>query len=504
MLASLFALTALLSIVSAQCPKINTRYECRELPDATRQSIFTAIKAMMDKGAYTKYVDQHVAVTSTAHGVPEFLPWHRHYLHTFEQEVGQTMCYWDWATDAQAPEYSMINAPGWCGTDGKGSCVTDGFFGTYKYQGSCSTTQWDGGSGKIGALYSIDYVAKLVSENTSYDNFRVAYEGTAHARVHNGIGAMFSQMQSVTDPLFFFHHGNVDRHYAIWQWANPSHAQDYPKPTSTQLPNFPGITVASQFNTQASPYCYTYSNMDIISHGRSTAGLDRRGLLTLPAPPRLARRSDGDGSSIQCGTTDEATGQHYPPCGDDRHNLVDLRDVKPTPDAWLKMEGLNITTIRDIEDDHRQYIHSLNKLPGYVSPSALYNRPALLSEAVKRGGTGFYVYDSNGKKTTLPCPQKYKNHPEKAVKYLRKHAEKHYPVQDYDDVHGKLKDVVGAQLANNLVKAGKKHANKPYTAVEDEAEYCEPEGDYGDDNASSYGKKPHHRHHHHHKKHYND
>jgi len=390
----------------------------------------------------------------------------------------------------------MMNAPGWCGTDGDGSCVSDGFFGTFNYQGNCATTQWDGGKGKIGALYSIDYVAKLVSENTVYDNFRVGYEGTAHARVHNGIGAMFSQMQSVANPLFFFHHGNVDRHYAIWQWANPSHANDYPKPTSTQLPNFPGITVAMQFNTQASPYCYTYSNMDIVNHGRSTAGLDRRGLLTLPAPPRLARRSD-DSSSGQCGTTDPTTGQQNLPCDDDRSNLMDLRDVKPTPDWWLKMNGLNITLIREFEAQHKDFIHSLNKLPGYVSPSALYNRPALLGEMVKRGNSGFYVYDQGGSKKTLPCPQKYKQHPEKAVKYLRKHAEKHYPVQGYDDVCGKLKDTVGSQLAYNLVQAGKKHANKPYTPIEDEAEYCEDEeGGYGDD-ASSYGE-----HHHHHKKHY--
>jgi tyrosinase len=458
------------SAINAQCATMRTRYECRELPEASRKNMFAAFKSMIEGGRLTKYIDMHVEVTSTAHGVPEFLPWHREYLARIEKDLGADLCYWDWASDAQAPEASTMHMSGWFGSDGKGACVKDAFWSSYQYQGECISSQWDGPNSSIGAMHSIDYIAKIISDATTYDGFRVPYEGTAHARVHNGIGAMFSKMMSPANPLFFMHHANVDRHWAIWQWAHPSAATDFPKATSTQLPVF-NVPVSNTFDTRS--YCYVYSNMDIISAGRSKAGLNRRSL-TVPVAPedpkivRLAKRH-----CDKCGEID-ADGYRIP-CDDDRSNLIDLRAVKPTPEWWLKMNNINCTAIRDYEAKHDQYIMKLNQIPGYVSPSALYNRPKLLSKLVQDGKVdNFVVYDKDHKKVSLPCVKKYQKNPEEGVKNLRENCAKNYEIKSYDDpkLVDSLRKTVGP-VADCLINAGKKWANKGYEPIKEELEYCE-------------------------------
>jgi tyrosinase len=43
-------------------------------------------------------------------------------------------------------------------------------------------------------------------------------EGGAHAWGHNGIGAVMSdKYASPGDPVFFLHHGFIDRNFRLWQ-----------------------------------------------------------------------------------------------------------------------------------------------------------------------------------------------------------------------------------------------------------------------------------------------
>jgi len=286
--------------------------------------------------------------------------------------------------------------------------------------------------------------------------------------VHNGIGGSFSKMWSPANPLFFVHHANVDRHYAIWQSAHPENAKDFPKPLTTQIPVY-NVTVGSVMDIGQQPYCYTYTNMDIMNSGRSTAGLNRRSLVTRRQQQRLKRRSSSGSFTInedlcytKCGQMDEKTGIHYPPCDDDRQNMIDIRDVKPTPESWLAMNNLNVSKIRTYEKEHRSYIHALNKLPGYVSPSALYNRPKLLTNLVSRGQTNFFLYNENHTRQALECPLKLREQPTQIPGFLRSQVEQRYGVKGYGDVKDKLHDLLGDELAQTLIKCGNKFANNPY------------------------------------------
>ncbi len=58
---------------------------------------------------------------------------------------------------------------------------------------------------------------------TTYANYRPCLEMGPHAYGHNGIGAVMSDVYpSPSDPIFFMHHGFIDRNWYRWQNANPS------------------------------------------------------------------------------------------------------------------------------------------------------------------------------------------------------------------------------------------------------------------------------------------
>lgn len=60
-------------------------------------------------------------------------------------------------------------------------------------------------------------LAQTIFNNPRYANFRVRLEGTPHAQPHNWVGGTMGSHYSPDDPIFFLHHVNVDRLWALWQ-----------------------------------------------------------------------------------------------------------------------------------------------------------------------------------------------------------------------------------------------------------------------------------------------
>ena len=102
------------------------------LSAAERAALVTAIKTMKSKpdpdgvagNLYDKYVLQHSLTMRTAsppntdpnvcnmaHRGPSFCPWHREFLRRFEQDLGVSLPYWDWAADQASG--SPETAPVW-------------------------------------------------------------------------------------------------------------------------------------------------------------------------------------------------------------------------------------------------------------------------------------------------------------------------------------------------------------------------------------------------------
>jgi len=331
----------------------------------------------------------------------------------------------------------------------------------------------------------VDYIAKLITDSKTYDSFRTDYEGTAHARVHNGIGGDFAQMISPMDPRFFLHHGNVDRHYAIWQKTHPDMTNDYPKDAAkTMLPLF-NVPVNTCFDHTGPGYCYTYSNMDIVTTGRSTLGLNKRSLpVASEGFSRLARRLMRRDDATLSNVADSS----------DRGNMVDLRAVNPAPDWWISMNNLNATRIRELEQEHGIFVDTLNSLPGYVSPCALYNRPTLLERIIEKPHIHeVYIPSLSGAEPTrVNCSEFRPGNTNGAVGMLRQKVQEAYKPVDYDALRNNLKETVGSELAGFLADCGKRFANKPFEYRPEDHPEDHPQAVQPAEEA----KQPEHHHHH--------
>lgn len=201
-------------------------------------------------------------------GSYSFLSWHRYFLYRFELQLqsyvpgeGLMLPYWDWTDPASLMTDTFL------GPDGAGgsNIVSSGYFAQYApgtpdvpaTPGGNPTplpgwwpaglTGWSLPSG-FGALAgpltrnlslpgSLPSVADIQATlaRADYSGFQNTLESGAGADVisqmHNGLhgwvgGHMSSLTGSPFDPLFYLHHCNIDRLWAMWQ--ADGHATEYP------------------------------------------------------------------------------------------------------------------------------------------------------------------------------------------------------------------------------------------------------------------------------------
>jgi tyrosinase len=167
-----------------------------------RDAFNQALQAALADGSYDPFPTIH----SQPHmmhgfmgpmGALRFLPWHRAFLYQFEQMLqshvpGVAIPYWDWANDPTLPAWLYL-PPG----------VTRGPDISY-----APPTQNDINNNVLAAN---DYVT--MTQNLE------GYHNTMH--MYAGGNKMPNPAVSPQDPLFWLHHANVDRIWALWQGANP-------------------------------------------------------------------------------------------------------------------------------------------------------------------------------------------------------------------------------------------------------------------------------------------
>lgn len=149
------------------------------------------------------------------HWGPAFLPWHRDFLGKLEialQKFDPTIAlpYWDWAK----PDAQDIDVSPWKEFFG-GRPNIDGKFDHWTYSRNTTSAGWN--------LPSLsDVVGEL--EADSYLRFR-SLETGSHVPAHTWTGGTMASGRSPLDPLFYLHHCNLDRLWAIWQLNNPASVQ---------------------------------------------------------------------------------------------------------------------------------------------------------------------------------------------------------------------------------------------------------------------------------------
>ena len=169
---------------------------------------------------YGKLVAVHADMSHMMHsnmgpvGTQRFLPWHRRYLLEMEKmmQAIDPLCfipYWKWSVNRAVPPWMVgftptVNVPG---------------FGIVPVKRT---------PGVPAGLPTTAQVNAVV--NTSaliYTQFTSHLEGL-HNVVHGWVGGTMNNIQiSPSDPIFWMHHGEIDRLWSVWQ-ARPGNAGKNP------------------------------------------------------------------------------------------------------------------------------------------------------------------------------------------------------------------------------------------------------------------------------------
>jgi len=208
-------------------------------------------KAATDKLSWAGLSTIHGTDPDTYHFCPHgnwyFLPWHRAFLLMYERIIRDVtknkdfaMPFWDWTANPTMPQVFLTPKT----PDGKTNWlfVNDKDFGqTWKRTwpnkkpmpadqvGSAvlqqilqSTDYEEFGTSRPAGQNNVDQ-SWIVDENSGNQG---VLEGLAHNMVHNNIGGWMPSASSSRDPIFFMHHSNIDRIWALWNSLGNQNSSD--------------------------------------------------------------------------------------------------------------------------------------------------------------------------------------------------------------------------------------------------------------------------------------
>ena len=170
------------------------------------------------------------------HQSPGFFTWHRAEMKAFENALQAAGChvmlpFWDWSSGpstgipAACRPATYVNRSGAVVPNPLYSGPRSGGGWTVR-SANVDTTQFD----------DLAVAVQTAMTETSFANFVGLINGP-HGSVHGRVGGDMSGIQSASfDPIFFLHHGNVDRIWARWQILHPGSLPA--SEASFQLPPF--------------------------------------------------------------------------------------------------------------------------------------------------------------------------------------------------------------------------------------------------------------------------
>jgi len=194
-----------------------------KMTQGEKDRFINGIQTLISGGQYGPHVSHHANMMHNFHGsmgpigLLRFLPWHRVYLFQLEEmlqsfDSEMFIPYWDWSVDQDIPQWLQGFTP---------TVIVDGLPRT--------VVRAPGAHPQFPSLPPPQDVNSTMSE-TTYVDFTNALEGwspNTQSRMHNGVhmwvgGIMSNAQYSPTDVLFWLHHANVDRIWAMWQNNHPN------------------------------------------------------------------------------------------------------------------------------------------------------------------------------------------------------------------------------------------------------------------------------------------
>jgi hypothetical protein len=190
-----------------------------------------------------------------AHRGPAFGPWHRQLLKHYEEELrgaigDPNLClpYWDWTKDQSPADLGFPFIADFLGGDGAGNPNDQVATGAFAQASGWNLNVDEEGFGYLRrhfggdgpglptaasvktALATVPYdSASWNTSSSSGSSFRNVLEGWVgprqiHNAVHRWVDGSMQPGTSPNDPVFFLHHANIDRLWAIWQQKNAAQA----------------------------------------------------------------------------------------------------------------------------------------------------------------------------------------------------------------------------------------------------------------------------------------
>ncbi|KAK8041678.1 hypothetical protein PG993_006201, partial [Apiospora rasikravindrae] len=254
---------------SEGCRQLHVRREWRTIDVEEKRSYIMAVKCLMAHPsqfvAGTSYYDDFIYAHSKtgvySHYAAAFLPWHRIINHRGRDWTGwltsTSLSYWDWTLDSANLSLSPVWDPdSGFGGNGKATttsvhthdheddenvqhCVQDGPFADttrpWKALSSghshdvtlephCLSRRFLEPGDKllptVHRLISPERVEKTLSQ-PDYVAFFADFEGRPHNAIPQFIKGDFLTFTAPNDPVFWLHHTQVDRLWALWQQRNP-------------------------------------------------------------------------------------------------------------------------------------------------------------------------------------------------------------------------------------------------------------------------------------------
>lgn len=246
-------------------PKM-VRQEWRALSLEDKDGYITALRCLRslppqlshmppNASSYSDFPYIHAHIGYRTHNSASFLPWHRYFLHLYEQRL-RSECgyaggipYWDWTKDAddlaKSPVFDAQSGFGGNGDmDGElivgqhGRCVMDGPFAglevlwyDVKYRPHCLSrgfrTDEDGIVGKMDGSALRPAEIEAILELDEYEAFVTMLEKKVHDVIPFGVGGDFETFSAPFEPLFWLHHSQLDRIWWLWQQEKERRTAEY-------------------------------------------------------------------------------------------------------------------------------------------------------------------------------------------------------------------------------------------------------------------------------------
>jgi hypothetical protein len=181
------------------------RKNYRSLSTAERDRFVRALLHVKSTGIIDQFADLHA--THFSHGIhrsSHFLPWHREFLHRFEDELRThdaeiTIPYWDSTVD-RSPLDPLWNSS---------------FLGQFN-------APWDLRRALGSDTLPTSQQVQTNRGRGTYDTFWVELERDIHNPPHRWVGGVMASAASPGDPVFYMHHCWIDLLWVLWQLAHPT------------------------------------------------------------------------------------------------------------------------------------------------------------------------------------------------------------------------------------------------------------------------------------------